>query len=118
MDTLWYSGLTMSEDKKNENFYNYYTQIRVLTDQDSLKDPDEEPYKSLYTARELLKLMLGQICEKDQVLEKICLDYQLAINYRSCNEKTDARKLLELCLATIEGFEDQNQVSFISNDGY
>ena len=81
-------------------------QPRFVSDLLTESDPEDNPYKSLYQARESLeKVLLPHSHSKSDTLIKICLTYQLAINHKLCNEISAAKELLEKCLVMLEEYE-------------
>ena len=75
------------------------------SDIDHENDPEEQPYKSLYTARKLLESLQTHEFSKQYPLTKISIDYQLAVNYKLSNEITLAKNTLTKALEDLEEYE-------------
>merc|ERR1712157_32639 len=97
--------MTTSTDPIEEKFFSDYAQVRQLTDIDHENDPEEQPYKSLYTARKLLESLQTHEFSKQYPLTKISIDYQLAVNYKLSNEITLAKNTLTKALEDLEEYE-------------
>ncbi|KAK3584582.1 hypothetical protein CHS0354_040284 [Potamilus streckersoni] len=62
--------------------YKTFEEARKLSEELSKTDPEDEPYKSLYKARELLVTIrekLGSFSEDNEVLKFLCAALELAI---------------------------------------
>lgn len=91
-----------------EKGYDEYKTIRSLTDVDAAKDPENEPYRSMYKARKLLENMLQEIQQDlkidgskiSRALEAALL-FQIATNYLACEERPAGEKLLQNCISVL-----------------
>lgn len=91
--------------------------------EESLSDPEREPFKSLLAARALLrgiqdKLKLYEhITEEDVHNSKLlnaCVCLQLGINYIEGEETPSGQKELETCLALLEDIPDRGKTASVS----
>lgn len=91
-----------------ERGYSDYKKIRSLTDVDSTKDPENDPFRSMYEARKLLEELLNAIREErkndsNQILRVLeaALLFQLALNFGACEERPNSKNLLQNCTSII-----------------
>ena len=105
-----------------ENGYELYKEFTYLNIEESKSDPEDDPYKSKYKAREVLKSLkckLEDLVEDAGITEDendtinvitpfhlLCvLNYELAVNYVECEEVPTGQEYLDKCLQTIKGHE-------------
>ena len=84
-----------------------------LTLEDSLRDPPEEPFKSLYVARKLFQEEVLQKLEsacpenlkehEDFNVLSACVLLELGLNYINTEEPSSGERSLETCLHQLEG---------------
>ncbi len=106
-----------------ENLQEDFLQASQLSVEDN---PPEEPYKSLYAARELLsgmKAKLGSCPEPLRQLEDyrvLCanVQLQLGLNYQSTDETGVTEKALEASLLLLEGIPDKRRTAMVSVRAY
>lgn len=88
-----------------EKGYEDYKKIRCLTDVEAAKDPETDPFRSMYKARKLLEEILSKVQNEhtneinqcSRVLEA-ALSLQLASNCIACEERPSGEKLLQSCI--------------------
>ncbi|GFR62217.1 KIF1-binding protein homolog [Elysia marginata] len=100
-----------------------YSKAKFLTEVEAKNDPEDEPYRSKYKARELykelsLKLKDKQGCAEISEPDKqtisylvLVLDQLLGLNYIECEELSEGEDYLNSCLKTIEENEQINAIS-------
>ena len=108
----------MSEDMK---------QVERLT-RASADDPESEPYRSLYAARELLAGLRAGLCgcpgelsggcREDWHVLCACLHLQLAGSYSSTEETEQGRESYEACLQSLEGVRSKVKTAGLSMVAY
>lgn len=110
----------------SDNLQEDFLRVSHLTAEESKGDPPEEPYKSLYAARELLsgiKAKLGSCPEPLQQLKDyriLCssLQLQIAFNYQSTEEMSTAEQALEASLRLLDGIPDKVKTAMVSMQAY
>ncbi len=94
-----------------------------LTLEDSLTDPKEEPFKSLYSARKLFQGALQKLesdCPKelqeheDFMVLCSCLLLEIGLNYINTEETSSGERQLEDCLHHLEGVISKVKTASIS----
>ena len=103
-----------------------FMEVRRLTDEESHQDPSEEPYHSLYAARELmstlqLKLESCPIENHDREDYKVLcagLQLHLGLNYLSTEELTRGEELLQACIRAVEGLASKVKTASLSLEAY
>lgn len=93
--------------------YETYKKVRELTDQESLKDPENDPFKSKYKARELLQEILSKVHKEREENEsdpsmkivEAALQYQLGNNYTHTEERPAGEECLEKCINLLKNDE-------------
>lgn len=106
-----------------EDGYGLFKEFTRLNVEESRFDPEDDPYKSKYKAREILKSLkckledliedAGISTTDDENAEKtitpfhlLCaLNYELAVNYVECEEIPTGQEYLDKCLETVKGRE-------------
>ncbi|ESO90154.1 hypothetical protein LOTGIDRAFT_123781 [Lottia gigantea] len=102
-----------------EDGYKILSKAKILNDEDSKNDPDDDPYKSKYAARELYQIVKNKVenlrindCE-DELAVKIrklstAISLKLAINYEETEELSTSEELLNKCLEDVEKYKMQH----------
>nr|XP_039249060.1 KIF-binding protein-like [Styela clava] len=93
--------------------YEAYNRVRVLTDEESLKDPENDPFKSKYKAREKLQEILNRIHKEREENEsdpsmkilEAAIQYQLGFNYTHTEERPAGEECLDKCIALLKDDE-------------
>ena len=107
-----------------EDGYKQFKEFTRLNVEESKLDPEDDPYKSKYKAREILKSLK---CKLEDLIEDagisfddddenskniitpfhlLCaLNYELAVNYVECEEVPTGQEYLDKCLQTVKGRE-------------
>lgn len=94
---------------RNEG-YEKYKEARRLSEEDSGNDPESDPFKSKYSARNMLselKAKLESFQDDDITSEKLkilmaTLDYQIGQNYIETEELSTGEEHIERCIKTLE----------------
>ena len=94
---------------KNEG-YEKYKEARRLSEEDSREDPETDPFKSKYSARNILselKAKLESFQDDDIPSEKLkilmsALDYQIGQNYIETEELSTGEEHIERSIKTLE----------------
>lgn len=98
----------------------------TLTAEDSMSDPPEEPYRSLYAARELLvgvKAALDSCPPELKDLEDFtmlcaCVQLQLGLNYVNTEEVGLGEEAFTACLHLLEGVVSKVKTASLSVQAY
>jgi tetratricopeptide (TPR) repeat protein len=93
-----------------EEGYEQFKKTIHLSKEASKNDPEDEPYKSLYEAREILSNLRVKICDflnenpqnKDLFLATACLDLHLGCNYADTDETSTGEECLSKVLKSLE----------------
>lgn len=90
--------------------YDKYKEARRLREEEAKNDPETEPYKSKYAARDIL-IELKEKLETFQSEDEECseftklllasLNYQMGLNYLETEEPSLGEKCLQQCLASL-----------------
>ena len=94
---------------RNEG-YEKYKEARRLSEEEAQEDPETDPFKSKYVARNLLselKTKLESFQDDDSPSEKLkilmsALDYQIGQNYIETEELSTGEEHIERCIKTLE----------------
>lgn len=94
---------------RNEG-YERYKEARRLSEEEAQEDPETDPFKSKYVARNLLselKTKLESFQDDDSPSEKLkilmsALDYQIGQNYIETEELSTGEEHIERCIKTLE----------------
>lgn len=103
-----------------------FVEVQRLIDEESQQDPPEEPYRSLYTARELmstLQLKLNSCPFKSQDVDDykvLCanLRLHLGLNYINTEELTRGEELLQECIGEVERLASKVKTASVSLEAY
>lgn len=103
-----------------------FMEARRLTDEESQLDPSEEPYQSLYAARELMSALLLKLesCpieshdKEDYKVLCASLQLHLGLNYLSTEELTRGEELLQACIREVEGLASKVRTASLSLEAY
>ena len=92
-----------------------------LTIYESENDPPEEPFRSLYAARELLTGMKAkldscpdQLKEEDFRVISSCVLLELGLNYITGEELSQGEQTLEACLRQLDGIPNKVKTALVS----
>ncbi|RUS72998.1 hypothetical protein EGW08_019246 [Elysia chlorotica] len=100
-----------------------YSKAKFLTDVEAKNDPEDEPYRSKYRARELYKELSVKLKDKQSSSEIsdsdkqtisyliLVIDQLLGLNYIECEELSEGEDYLTSCLKTIEENQLVNSIS-------
>lgn len=89
--------------------YEKYKEARRLAEEESLEDPETDPFKSKYKARRILLDLKAELAsflddeipsEKAKIL-KAALDYQIGQNYIETEELSTGEELFKNCINTL-----------------
>ena len=94
---------------RNEG-YERYKEARRLSEEEAREDPETEPFKSKYIARNILselKAKISSFQDDDIPSEKLkilmsALDYQIGQNYIETEELSTGEEHIERCIKTLE----------------
>ena len=95
----------------SDNLTSDFLSVVQLTMEESKKDPPEEPYRSLYNARELLSGIKAKldVCPLDmkqtenfKILSS-CVRLEMGLNFINTEEISSGEELLEECLRSLDG---------------
>ncbi|KAK6181184.1 hypothetical protein SNE40_009099 [Patella caerulea] len=104
-----------------EKGYKILADAKKLNDEDSKNDPEEEPYKSKYAARELyqnvkndLSVFMNEDADDDDSTTEIrnvrtAISLRLAINFEETEESSTCEELLQKCLKETEKKKMKNE---------
>ena len=107
-----------------------FVEAERLTSEESPRDPPEEPYRSLYAARELLTALQSKLqsCPveegggggggEDATVLSAGLQLQLALNYMGTEEPTRGVELLEACSQGVEGLRSKVKTASLCVEAY
>ena len=90
--------------------YEKYKEARRLSEEEAREDPETDPFKSKYSARNILselKAKLESFQDEDSPSEKLkilmsALDYQIGQNYIETEELSTGEDHIERCIKTLE----------------
>lgn len=111
------------KDWVSEHLGKDFKKATHLTVKESKNDPPEEPYKSLYAARELflcVQAKLDSSCPKhlmdheDFKVLCACTLLELGLNYINTDELSEGERNLEACLHRLEGVVSKVKTASIS----
>lgn len=96
---------------RNEG-YERYKEARRLSEEDAREDPETEPFKSKYIARNILSELKAKVAafqDDDISSEKLkilmsALDYQIGQNYIETEELSTGEEHIERCIKTLEEY--------------
>ncbi len=106
----------------SEHITKDYKEIVYLTTKKSVNDPPEEPFRSLYAARELITGLRAKLdsCPDDlkeyedyRVLSS-CVHLELGLNYINGEELSQGEEILELCLRILDGIPNKVRTASVS----
>ncbi|KAI8785085.1 KIF1-binding protein [Biomphalaria glabrata] len=101
-----------------------YKNAKFLSDDESKNDPEDEPFRSKYKAREIYKDICNKIKDKlngSSVANKtlltslICLEQAIGLNYMDTEELAEGEDCLMSCLKRIEEYGLKDAVSLHMN---
>ena len=109
-----------------EEIVKEFKEAQQLTSEESSQDPPEEPYRSLYAARELMsglqtKLETCPVEERnddDYIVLCASLQLQLALNYLNTEELSKGEELLESCIGSVEGVVSKVKTASLCLEAY
>ena len=98
-----------------------FKEVVRLTDE-SKNDPPNEPFRSLYAARELLNSITAQLDKCPEQLRthddfkvlSSCVQLELGLNYINAEELGQGEKTLEACLQQIDGLAEKVKTASVS----
>ena len=110
----------------SENLTDDFRQALHLTNEESKQDPPQEPYRSLYSARELLlgvRTKLEACPEHLQQLEdylvlRACVQLQIALNHANTEELGEGETSFETCHRLLEGISSKVKTASVSMQAY
>lgn len=99
-----------------------FGEVIRLTNKESKNDPPEEPFRSLYAARELLTGITArlQTCSEhlkthqDFKVLSACVQLEQGLNYISAEELGQGERLLKSCLDQLDGLADKVKTASVS----
>lgn len=99
----------------SEHISGDFKEVIRLTITESKNDPPEEPFRSLYSARELLSSLITKLdsCpdhlkeHKDFKVLSACMQLELGLNYINTEELSQGEQLLEACLQKMDGLPEK-----------
>ena len=99
-----------------------YKEVVRLTTVESGKDPPEEPFRSLYSARELLTSLTNKLeacpdplkMHVDFKVLSSCLQLELGVNYINAEEPGRGEAQLESCLRQLDGLAEKVKTACVS----
>lgn len=97
-----------------------------LTNEESKKDPPEEPYRSLYSARELLSGVKAKLeaCPEDlrqlddYLVLSACVWLQIGLNHANTDELGEGEASFETCHRLLEGISNKVKTASVSMQAY
>ena len=103
-----------------------FVEAERLTTEESPQDPPEEPYRSLYAARELLSALHTKLescsvegrSEEDYSVLCACLQLHLALNYLNTEEQPRGEELLHTCVQGVEGVASKVKTASLCLEAY
>ncbi len=109
-----------------ENLQEDFQQASQLTTEENKRDPPDEPYKSLYAARELLTGMKAKLESCPEPLRQSadyrvlcsCVQLQLGLNYLSTYEMSMTEQAMEASLQLLEGIPNKLKTAMVSMQAY
>ena len=93
---------------------------------ESSRDPPEEPHRSLYAARELLRGLQAKLercplereSEEDLAVLRASLLLHLGLNHLNTEEHSDGAEMVEACLRGVEGLPGKVKTACLSLEAY
>lgn len=117
---------SMIEEIKNwlrSDGYEKYKEARRLSEEESKNDPESEPFKSKYAARDILLDLKGKLeafesedeesTEFSKLLSSI-LCYQLGMNYADTQETGEGESYFRRCLDLVANQDDKIDIKSVS----
>ena len=103
-----------------------FREVQRLTREVSPLDPDEDPYRSLYAARELLCEIRSQLEKfpprvrdtEDYLVVRACVQLHLGLSYTSTEEMGSGEEQFGECVRGLEGVASKVKTASISLQAY
>lgn len=103
-----------------------FVEAERVTTEEAPTDPPEEPYRSLYAARELLSTLQTKLescpvkgkSEEDYAVLCGCLQLHLALNYLNTEELPRGEELLHSCIQGVEGVTSKVKTASLCLEAY
>lgn len=97
-----------------------FYEITRLSSEQSSTDPESEPFRSLYAARELLSAIRARLeqnatgfCSQDEYMAVLaCLELNVAMNYINSEETSSGRSSLESCVENADQLPTRRRLLF------
>ena len=109
-----------------DNIAKDFVEAQRLTKEESSSDPDEEPYRSLYAARDLLSSLQEKLEQcpdevknsEDFAIVRAYLQLHLGKNFLNAEERSLGEELLEECVQGVERLGNKVKTASLSIQAY
>lgn len=105
-----------------ENVVADFREVVRLTTKESKNDPPDKPFRSLYSARELLKALRTKLDSCPDALKEhedfkillSCMQLELGLNYINAEELGQGEEILESCLGKLDNLPSKVKTASVS----